>query len=77
MRRNRFQVVLAIAAVAMALFVGTANAALTTELGILNLAANGGINPATGAAWAAGDTYRFAFTSSGVTTATSTDINWL
>jgi len=76
MRSNRFQVVLAIATVAMALFAGTANAGLVTELGILDLTANGGINPATGLAWEAGDTYRFAFTSSGLTTATSSDINY-
>ena len=42
---------------------------------ILDIDANGGINPATGAPWAAGDTYRFAFTSSALTTATSSDIN--
>lgn len=36
--------------------------------------ANGGINPATGAAWQSGDTYRLAFVTSGTTTAASTDI---
>jgi len=76
MRCNRFSVVLVLAAVAMALFAGTANADLVTELGILDLTANGGINPATGNPWAAGDTYRFAFTSSTRTTATSSDINY-
>jgi len=76
MRCNSLQVVLAIAAVAMALFAGTANAGLITQLGILDLTANGGINPATSAAWAAGDTYRFAFTTRGLTQATSSDINY-
>ena len=53
-----------------------ANAAvLTSQLGVLDLAANGGINPATGAAWEAGDTYRLVFVTSGFTAApTSTDI---
>jgi len=49
-------------------------AQLTNQLGILDLNANGGINPATGNPWQAGDKYRFAFTSSGVTPATSTNI---
>ena len=40
-------------------------AGLACELGVLNLVeANGGINPATGNPWAAGDTYRLAFVSS-------------
>ena len=55
---------------------GSAHAVLTTELGILDLSANGGINPATGSPWQAGDTYRFAFTSSELTNATSSDINY-
>ena len=38
----------------------SAGGELTSELGILDLTANGGINPATGAAWASGDTYRLA-----------------
>ena len=50
------------------------SAAVTSQLGILDLNANGGINPATGAAWQAGDTYRLAFVTSGTTVATSTDI---
>ena len=49
-------------------------AVLEGELGILDLEANGGINPATGVAWKAGDKYRFAFITSGTTLANSTDI---
>lgn len=37
---------------------------LAGQLGILNLAANGGINPATGEPWQSGDSYRFAFVTS-------------
>lgn len=52
------------------------NAALTSQLGILDLTANGGINPATSAAWQAGDTYRLVFVSSEfVPAVTSTDIS--
>ncbi len=43
-------------------------------LGILNLTANGGINPATNAAWAVGDKYRLAFVTRATTQATSTNI---
>lgn len=48
---------------------------LVGQLGILDLDANGGINPATGNPWQAGDQYRLAFVTSGKTDATSTDIN--
>ncbi len=48
---------------------------LAGELGILDLDANGGNNPATGEPWAAGDQYRFAFLSSTGTQSTSNDIN--
>jgi len=51
-----------------------AQAALMGELGILDLTANGGNNPATGAPWALGDTYRFAFHTSASRTAQSADI---
>ena len=44
------------------------------QLGILNLTANGGINPATNAAWAIGDKYRLAFVTRATTQATSTNI---
>ncbi len=39
-------------------------AALTGQLGILDLTANGGINPGTGEAWKYGDQYRLVFISS-------------
>jgi hypothetical protein len=60
----------------MGLFAGTADAALEGELGILDLTANGGINPATGLPWQEGDQYRLAFLSSQATDATSSDINY-
>ena len=60
----------------LALAAGSANAAvLTSQLGVLDLTANGGNNPATGAPWQAGDTYRLVFVTSGFTAApTSIDI---
>ena len=50
---------------------------LTGELGILDLAANGGVNPATGNPWAYGDYYRFVFITSeeGDSYPTSSDIS--
>lgn len=59
----------------VALLAGSANAALTSQLGVLDLTANGGINPATGFAWEAGDTYRLIFASSTGIDATSADIS--
>ncbi len=47
---------------------------LACQLGVLNLSANGGINPATGLPWAAGDKYRLVFVTSGTTVCTSTNI---
>ncbi len=47
---------------------------LSGELGVLDLSANNGINPATGKLWKAGDTYRFLFITSQATTAESGDI---
>ncbi len=47
---------------------------LVCPLGVLNLTANGGINPATGNLWQAGDKYRLIFVTSGTTTCNSTDI---
>ena len=41
-----------------------AQAALTSQLGVLDLTANGGINPATGEQWKFGDTYRLVFITS-------------
>lgn len=49
-------------------------ASLISELGILDLNANGGINPATGTAWQAGDQYRLIFATSVGLEATSTNI---
>jgi hypothetical protein len=43
------------------------------QLGVLNLTANGGINPNTGAAWKVGDKYRIAFHTNGTTVTTSND----
>ena len=47
---------------------------LACQLGVLNLSANGGINPATGVPWALGDTYRLIFITSAHTVCDSTDI---
>jgi antitoxin component YwqK of YwqJK toxin-antitoxin module len=47
---------------------------LSGELGVLDLSANNGINPATGKLWKAGDTYRFLFITSQATNAESADI---
>ena len=52
---------------------GASNAALVSQFGILDLTANGGINPNTGAAWADGDQYRLAFHTDAGTTTTSND----
>ncbi len=73
---SRLRAVLAIVAVTVVALATSASAELVTELGILDLTANGGINPATSSPWQAGDTYRFAFASSGLTAATSSDINY-
>lgn len=70
---SKFTGVLAAAVIAIG-FAGSAKAALVTQLGVLDLAANGGINPETGLAWAHGDTYRLAFVTGATTLATSTDI---
>ena len=47
---------------------------LSGQLKILDLAANGGINPNTGVAWAEGDKYRFMFISDGTRNASSASI---
>jgi len=49
-------------------------AGLTDPMGILTAATLSGNNPATGARWAAGDTYRLAFVTSGARDATSNNI---
>ena len=73
--RNRARTVLTLAAVVMAVFAGPAQAGpLESELGILTPDTLAGNNPATGAPWAVGDQYRFAFHTSAKTTAESADI---
>lgn len=69
----RIKTVLTLAAVAMAVFAGSAQA-LQGQLGILTSETLGGNNPATGEPWAPGDQYRFVFHTSGDTTAESADI---
>jgi len=72
---TRSRIVLTLAAVAMAIVAGPAQAGtLEGELGILTPGTLAGNNPATGAPWAVGDTYRFAFFTSAKTTAESADI---
>ncbi len=46
-----------------------------SQLGVLNVDANGGINPATGSLWAEGDQYRLVFVTSDRTNATSVFID--
>jgi len=65
----------AVAGVVLAL-APAAHAALMGQLGILDLTANGGINPATGVQWALGDAYRFIFVTSTTTQATRDDIGY-
>lgn len=66
--------ILTLAALAgLAITAGSAGAALVSQLGILDLTANGGINPNTGVAWAHGDQYRLAFHTQGMITGTSND----
>jgi len=78
--RKRICTVVTFAAVALALFAGSAQA-LEGQLGILTPGTLSGNNPATGAPWAVGDQYRFAFFTSEKRTATETDIsvynNWV
>ena len=75
MNTNRIKIVLTLAVVAMAGVAGTAQAqGLEGQLGILTPETLAGINPATGAPWAAGDQYRFAFITSAKRTAEETDI---
>ncbi|MCF7954382.1 MAG: hypothetical protein K9M75_01135 [Phycisphaerae bacterium] len=54
--------------------VSASGANVVGQFGILDVTANGGINPATGQAWQVGDTYRLIFVTSSGTQATSTDI---
>ncbi len=68
----------AVAMVAVAFAAASANAELMGQIGILDLTANEGINPATDEPWELGDQYRFAFITSadGDIYASSTDIEW-
>mgnify|MGYP005849398903 CR=1 FL=1 len=52
---------------------GFTHATLVSQFGVLDLTANGGINPNTGVAWAEGDQYRLAFHTADGTPATSND----
>ena len=66
-----------VAIVALAITASSASAEdLVTELGILDLTLNEGINPTTDEPWAVGDTYRLIFATSMGTEATSTDIEF-
>jgi len=76
MKCDKFPVVVMLASVVMVFLAGTAQAVpLKGQLGILDMGANGGVNPATGVPWAEGDQYRFAFHTSERTTAQSSDIS--
>lgn len=60
--------------IAFTLAAGLSQAAvLQSQYGILDLTANGGINPNTGVAWQAGDQYRLAFFTDGKINGTSND----
>ena len=75
MNRNRAKTVLTLAVVALAVLAGPAQAGpIESELGILTPGTLAGNNPATGAPWAPGDSYRFAFFTSARRTAEETDI---
>lgn len=74
MKTKRSMLTVGIVMAAIGLLGATADAALVGQLGILDLDANAGINPATGSPWQAGDQYRFAFVSSTTRDATSTSI---
>ena len=75
MRPNRKATLFATMITLVLLATGSVQAALVGQLGVLDLSANGGINPATGNPWQAGDTYRLAFVTSATRNATSTNIN--
>lgn len=78
MQRNHFRNLMSLTIVAVASLSMTAGAqaALVGELGVLDpTSADGGINPQTGVAWAAGDQYRLAFYTSTTRNATSSNIN--
>ncbi len=70
---KRIRTFLTLAAVAMAVLAGSAQA-FECQLGILTPETLAGDNPATGVPWAPGDQYRFVFHTSATTDATSADI---
>jgi len=72
-KKRTFSVLVAL--VMLVMTAGQARAVLVSQFGILNLSANGGLNPNTGAVWAAGDQYRLAFVTSGTMNGTSNDPN--
>jgi len=78
--KKRIRTVLTLAAVAMAVFAGSAQAGpLEGQLGLLDLTkdygAGAGSNPATENPWASGDPYHLIYVTSTLRDATSTDIN--
>jgi hypothetical protein len=75
--QNKIKAVVTLAAVAIAVFAGLAQAQTYPygEIGILTPEVLNGNNPATGEPWADGDTYRFVFFTSGKTTAVSADLS--
>ena len=74
--RNRIVFAWSVVAVALAAvaFTAPANAGLIGQLGILDLDANGGINPATGQPWKYDDAYHLIYVTTTTTDALSTDI---
>ena len=73
--KKQIRTVLTLAAAALAVLAGPAQVgALEGELGILTPGTLAGNNPATGAPWADGDQYRFAFFTSATTAATEPNI---
>lgn len=75
MKRNLHTSIITAAIALFLMATSSANAVVTSQLGVLDVNANGGINPTTGVAWEAGDTYRLIFITSDTFQATSTDIN--
>jgi len=54
----------------------TASSGLSSQLGVMDLNANGGINPSTGNPWVNGDQYRLGFVTSTITPPSSNDISY-
>lgn len=62
--KSAVQIVATVIAVLLFSAISANAAILKSQLGLLDLSANGGLNPATGAAWQLGDQYRLVFISS-------------